>query len=176
MLKIFSYIPPKIFYQVHNNSLSDIYSNLLNWCLIEGGKTNYLRSIKPDFYTIGEVWANNGIVVGYYGTLTSCFNFDFAYSIANSIKNENNSSLVNMINTKPSSVPWKFFAPFLDNHDDVFQNGNRFANEVGGSVDKQKLGAVLLLYKRAHALFILYFLKNYVNLFVNKKLIVLIST
>lgn len=106
---------------------------------------NYLRSIKPDFYTVGEVWENNGIVSGYYGTLTSCFNFDFASSVANSIKNENNSSLVNMINTKPSSVPWKFFAPFLDNHDDVFQNGNRFADEVGGSVDKQKLGAVLLL-------------------------------
>ena len=106
---------------------------------------NYLRSIKSDFYTVGEVWANNGVVSGYYGTLTSCFNFDFAYSVADVIKDENNSSLVNMINTKPSSVPWKSFAPFLDNHDDIFFNGNRFADEVGGSVDKQKLGAVLLL-------------------------------
>ncbi|MGC8964114.1 MAG: alpha-amylase family glycosyl hydrolase [Brevinematia bacterium] len=106
---------------------------------------DYLRSLNPKFYTVGEVWENNGIVSGYYNTLENCFNFDFAYSVANSLINENPSYLLNMINTKSSSVPWRFFAPFLDNHDDVFFNGNRISDELGGNWDKQKLAAGLLL-------------------------------
>ncbi|MGB9621430.1 MAG: alpha-amylase family glycosyl hydrolase, partial [Brevinematia bacterium] len=106
---------------------------------------DYLRSLNPKFYTVGEVWENNGIVSGYYNTLENCFNFDFAYSVANSLINENPSYLLNMINTKSSSVPWRFFAPFLDNHDDVFFNGNRISDELGDNWDKQKLAAGLLL-------------------------------
>lgn len=106
---------------------------------------SYLRGLNSKFYTVGEVWENNGIVSGYYGTLENCFNFDFAYSVANSLINEDPSYFLNMINTKSSSVPWKFFAPFLDNHDDVFFDANRIADELGGNWDKQKLAAGLLL-------------------------------
>lgn len=105
----------------------------------------YLKSLNPNFYTVGEVWENNGIVSGYYGRLDSCFNFDFAYSVRSAIISENPSSIVNMINTKPSSIPWKFFAPFIDNHDDVFFNGGRLADQFNGSFEKQKLASAILL-------------------------------
>ncbi|MCX8029838.1 MAG: alpha-amylase family glycosyl hydrolase [Brevinematales bacterium] len=106
---------------------------------------SYLKSLKPNFYTVGEVWENNSIVSGYYNRLDSCFNFDFAYSVVQSIINENPSSLINMINTKPSHIPWKFFAPFLDNHDDIFFNHGRISDQFYGRWDEQFLSATLLL-------------------------------
>lgn len=117
-------LPTKIFLQAYNS---------------------YIKSINPNSYTVGEVWENNGIVSGYYGRLDNCFNFDFAYSVRMSIINQDPSYLVNMINTKDPSVPWKFFAPFLDNHDDVFFNGGRFADQVGGDWKKQFLAAGILM-------------------------------
>ncbi|MCS7299048.1 MAG: alpha-amylase family glycosyl hydrolase [Spirochaetia bacterium] len=106
---------------------------------------NYMKTLKSNFYTVGEVWENNSIVSGYHNRLDTCFSFDFAYSVRQSIINQEPSSLVNMINTKPSSVPWKFFAPFLDNHDDVFFNHGRWADQFGGGWNEQYLSAVLLL-------------------------------
>ena len=88
-----------------------------NWYMME------LRSIKPDIYTVAEVWDADGATFPYF-TSTNCFNFTMSQTsgkIASTAKggNVNNfTSYVNSyINTIKEKNPDAMMVTFIANHD-----------------------------------------------------------
>ncbi len=108
----------------------------------------HIRSVNPDAITVGEVWTANSTVKNYYQNgqgLDSAFNFDFAQSVPNAINSSDPSSIKSVISYCNGTGYGKFFAPFLDNHDDVLGGNSRLADTLSGDYSKQKLAAVLLM-------------------------------
>ena len=87
------------------------------------------ESIKPDVYTVAEVWTDFSSVANYYNSgFTSIFNFPFGDAsgkIAKVVNNAGNSAMVNTYATALekadkaylASHPDYIDAPFLSNHD-----------------------------------------------------------
>ncbi|NPV00661.1 MAG: alpha-amylase [Brevinematales bacterium] len=106
-----------------------------------------LNSSNANFMTVGEVWTSENIVASYYDSglgLDMAFDFDFYYRLTEAIQSENASGFKNFINTHNNYAPWAFFAPFLDNHDNVIDN-DRTMDVMEGSGKKAKLAAAMLM-------------------------------
>ena len=103
-----------------------------------------MEQIKPDVYLVGEVWAESEVVAPYMAGLHALFNFDLGYGIARVLNTEQSAGLVESlkeIRDFYASVEPDFVdATFLSNHDQ-----NRIRSIVGGSLEKARLGASILM-------------------------------
>ena len=101
----------------------------------------YVRSIKPDAFTVGEVWAPIDSVLGYYpDQLDSYFAFELADSLLAAVKAGSAKNLLGPALRLQREVPAGRWSPFLRNHDQ-----SRTRTELGGDMAKAKLAAFLLL-------------------------------
>src|SRR5260221_4893290 len=101
----------------------------------------HVRSIKPDAYTVGEVWGNLASVFPYYpDQLTSYFGFELADSLLSAVRTGRAEGLLTGFLRLQDSLPAYRSSPFLSNHD-----GTRSMTRLGGDVARAKLAATLLL-------------------------------
>ncbi|MFU2508509.1 alpha-amylase family glycosyl hydrolase [Pseudoalteromonas sp. ASV78] len=122
----------------------------------------YVKSVDPDAYLVGEAWADIPIAARYYGDgkgLDQGFDFEVGYKIlgllkpdasgeaqfgtmqSNQQKNAVDANVLkqNLQQRIDSSAPLDFFAPFLTNHDQ-----ERVAYQLTEHDDKAKLAAAML--------------------------------
>ncbi|MBR4338116.1 MAG: hypothetical protein IKP91_07765 [Bacteroidaceae bacterium] len=97
-----------------------------------------------NIFMVAEAWDGHDIEKQYYKGLTSCFEFDFGYKLRDVIKSGNASGFAGTVGKYVSDHTAQradaITSFFLSNHDQ-----NRFANEIGRNLDKQKLAAAVLL-------------------------------
>ncbi|MEH6395819.1 alpha-amylase family glycosyl hydrolase [Pseudoalteromonas sp.] len=122
----------------------------------------YVKSVDPDAYLVGEAWADIPVAAKYYGDgkgLDQGFDFEVGYKIlgllkpdasgeaqfgtmqSNQQKNTVDANVLkqNLQQRIDSSAPLDFFAPFLTNHDQ-----ERVAYQLAEHDDKAKLAAAML--------------------------------
>jgi alpha-amylase len=101
----------------------------------------HLRSVKPDAYTVGEVWDSIGAILPYYpDQLTSHFMFQLSDAILTSVNTGSAANLFPGYLRLQATLPPHRYSPFLRNHDQ-----QRTMTALGGDVRKAKLAAALLL-------------------------------
>lgn len=100
----------------------------------------HTKSIKPDAFSVGEVWADTATVASYIGDeLDSCFEFDVAYRTIDAVNNADAKVLSDAVTQAWGAIPRNMYSSFLSNHDQT-----RVATRFGGDAAKCKLGATLL--------------------------------
>lgn len=101
----------------------------------------YLRSVKPDVYTVGEVSYGNDTLLTYYPEqLESYFAFEVADSLIAAVKHGNAKGMLAPVLRLQADVPQNRFAPFLSNHDQT-----RVRTKLGGDMAKTRVATFLLL-------------------------------
>jgi glycosidase len=106
----------------------------------------YVRSVRPDAYTVGEVWDATSTRATYMKGLYSSFHFDLGTRIVDAIRSgeagDNNiaNSLYAAYQTYAAANPEYVDAPFLTNHDQ-----NRIAGMLRGDPAQLKLAASIYL-------------------------------
>jgi len=97
-----------------------------------------------NIFMVAEAWDGHDTEKQYYKSLTSCFEFDFGYKLRDVINSGNATGFAATVGryvtdhtAQRTDAVTSFF---LSNHDQ-----NRFATEIGRSLDKQKLAAAVLL-------------------------------
>lgn len=109
--------------------------------------TDYVYSINPDAYMVGEVWESNGIRTSFLKGLPSVFHFDLGTKIITAVKNHNGTNnsiakgLYNDFSAYREANPNYIDAPFLSNHDQ-----NRFALQFKNDPDCLKLAASMYIF------------------------------
>ncbi|MFC2821334.1 MAG: alpha-amylase family glycosyl hydrolase [Spirochaetales bacterium] len=103
-----------VFYYYTGSTEKDI--DFLNWLC------SSLREIKPDFYVVGEAWADGANLLKLYeSSIDSLFNFPFGNatgSIISAVKGGRGRSLSTVLETWYSKLPTgRIDAVFLTNHD-----------------------------------------------------------
>ena len=126
--------------------------------------SDHLKRVKPDVYTVGEVWSNIDAMLPYYpDQLTSYFGFELADSLVAAVsphplapsvsapdsphplapspsgRGGTNNLLSGFLRLQ-DTVPSYRFSPFLSNHD-----GTRVMTRLGNDIPRAKLAATLLL-------------------------------
>ncbi len=101
----------------------------------------HVRGVKPDAYTVGEVWGNINSVMPYYpDQLTSYFGFELADSLIAALRTGRAAAVLPGFLRLQDTLPPYRWSPFLSNHD-----GTRSMTMLGGDVARAKLAATLLL-------------------------------
>jgi alpha-amylase len=101
----------------------------------------YVRGVKPDVFTVGEVTYPNDTVLTYYpDQLTSYFAFEVADSIIAAVRSGSAKGMLAPVMQLQRTVPNGRWSPFVRNHDQV-----RTRTELGGDIAKAKIAATLLL-------------------------------
>jgi glycosidase len=101
----------------------------------------HLRSVKPDVFTVGEVWDSVGAMLPYYpDQLDSYFAFELADALINAVRRGSAEGMLNGYLRLQRTVPQDRWSPFLRNHDQT-----RTLTELRGDVAKAKVAATLLL-------------------------------
>jgi len=101
----------------------------------------YLRTVKPDVYTVGEVTYPNDTLLTYYPEqLESYFAFEVADSLIAAVKNGKASGMLAPVLRLQADVPSNRFAPLLSNHDQP-----RVRTKLGGDMQKTRLATFLLM-------------------------------
>jgi alpha-amylase len=109
--------------------------------------TSYDKSVRPDAFTVGEVWEPNTTRAQYIAGLGSDFHFDLGTKIVDEVRSENagNNSFANGLQGEYErlalSNPDYIDAPFLTNHDQ-----NRIAGLLRGDPAKLKLAAAMYMF------------------------------
>ena len=101
----------------------------------------HIRRVKPDAFTIGEVWDSTGAMLPYYpDQLDGHFAFEVADSIMKAVRTESARGLLPPVLRLQREFPAYRWSPFLRNHDQT-----RSLTELGGDLGKAKVAATLLL-------------------------------
>ncbi|MFL5381620.1 MAG: alpha-amylase family glycosyl hydrolase [Longimicrobiaceae bacterium] len=101
----------------------------------------HLRSVKPDVFTVGEVWDSVGAMLPYYpDQLDSYFAFELADALINAVRRGSSARMLDGYMRLQRAMPQDRWSPFLRNHDQT-----RTMTELRGDVAKAKLAATLLL-------------------------------
>jgi alpha-amylase len=101
----------------------------------------YVRSVKPDAYTIGEVTYPNDILLTYYPEqLDSYFAFEVADSIISAVRAGSAKGLLAPLLRLQGDIPANRWSPFLRNHDQP-----RTRTELGGDRARARIASFLLL-------------------------------
>lgn len=102
----------------------------------------HLETLKPDIFTIGEVWAENAVIAKYADGqgMKALFAFDLAEDLKGSIFAPDPSRLIKSYNTTLETNALNSFGTFLSNHDQ-----QRVASMIGNRVRKLKLAAFAYL-------------------------------
>jgi alpha-amylase len=126
--------------------------------------SDHLKSVKPDVYTVGEVWSNIDAMLPYYpDQLTSYFGFELADSLVAAVRPHplapspsapvsphplapspfgrggTQNLLSGFLRLQDTLPPYRF-SPFLSNHD-----GTRVMTLLGNDIARAKQAATLLL-------------------------------
>lgn len=100
-----------------------------------------LRRIKPDVYTIGEVWDSMGAVLRYYpDQLDAYFAFEIADAVFEAARSGSGTRLIAAVQRAQREIPDGRWGMFLRNHDQT-----RTLTEFNGDVARNKLAVSLLL-------------------------------
>lgn len=101
----------------------------------------YLRSIKPDIFTIGEVWDSMGAVLPYYpDQLDAYFAFEIADAIFDAVRTGSGARLTAAVERAQRAIPDQRWGIFLRNHDQT-----RTLTELNGDLARNKAAVTLLL-------------------------------
>ena len=101
----------------------------------------HVRVVKPDAYTVGEVWSSiNAMLLYYPDQLTSYFGFELADSLLSAVRHGSAAGLLAGYLRLQDTLPSYRWSPFLSNHD-----GTRTMTALGGDVARARLAATLLL-------------------------------
>lgn len=97
-----------------------------------------------NIFMVAEAWDGHSVEKNYYKALTSCFEFDYGYKLRDMLNGGNAGGFVSAVSgfvadhkAIRSDAVTSFF---LSNHDQ-----NRFANEIGKNVAREKQAAAILL-------------------------------
>lgn len=103
---------------------------------------SYVKSVKADAYTLGEVFGANFEETRLYGPkqVDATFNFPFAGSALAAANYGTKSSFIGTLRQLLKDLPGGDYATFLSNHDQ-----DRVMTQIGGSLEKGKTAATLLL-------------------------------
>jgi glycosidase len=102
---------------------------------------SYIRTLKRNAFTVGEVWDSLGAMLPYYpDQLEAHFAFEAADAIINAVRSVSASKLFPAYLRLQKELPPERWAPFLRNHDQT-----RTMTELGGDYGRAKLAATLLL-------------------------------
>jgi glycosidase len=101
-----------------------------------------LREIKPDALILGEATGTTDWIARYAGRLDAIFDFDLAYYIRQALAGSHMDAarFAGWLDEHDRAYPRLARATLLDNHD-----MNRFLWMAGGSTDRLKLAATLLM-------------------------------
>jgi glycosidase len=100
-----------------------------------------LKRIKPDVFTVGEVWDSMGAVLPYYpDQLDAYFAFEVADAIFDAVRNGDGTRLINAVERAQREIPDHRWGMFLRNHDQT-----RTLTELQGDVARNKLAVSLML-------------------------------
>ena len=101
----------------------------------------YVRSVRPDAFTVGEVWDSVGAMLPYYpDALDSYFAFEVADRIVEAARSGSARGLLEPTVRLQREVPHQRWSPFVRNHDQT-----RTRTELGGDPRRARLAALLLL-------------------------------
>src|SRR5205823_6439248 len=101
----------------------------------------HLRGVKPNAYTVGEVWAGIDAMLPYYpDQLTSYFGFELSDSLLSAVRTGSAAGLLTGFLRLQDTLPAYRWSPFLTNHDQT-----RTLTALGGDMSRAKLAATLLL-------------------------------
>lgn len=104
----------------------------------------FYKNLDENAYTVGEVFGAGGTLIKAYGggqeQMDHIFNFELANGYINSARGEANSGVVSALKFTLAGAPHGDYATFLTNHDQ-----ERVMSELGGSVERAKVAASLLL-------------------------------
>ena len=101
----------------------------------------HVRGVKPDAYTVGEVWDSIGAILPYYpDQLTSHFMFQLSDDILKAANTGSAAGLYAGYLRLQDTLPGYRYSPFLRNHDE-----SRTMTVLGGDAAKARLAAGLLL-------------------------------
>ena len=101
----------------------------------------HVRGVKPDAYTVGEVWDSVGAMLPYYpDQLESYFAFELSDDILAAVNQGRASELLPGYLRLQAALPGGRYSPFLRNHDE-----SRTLTVLGGDRQKARLAATLLL-------------------------------
>ena len=106
------------------------------------GFHRFVHSVDPDALTVGEIWQDTIAVAPYVmdKEVNLAFEFNLAQAILDSLNQGDRTALFAKLDTVLRAYPEGQFATFLTNHDMA-----RVMTQLGGSTDKAKLAAGLLL-------------------------------
>jgi glycosidase len=100
----------------------------------------HVKQVKPDAFTIGEVWDTLQALLAYYpDQLDSHFAFDVSDAIIAGVRSGSARGLLASVVRLQQEIPNHRWSPFLRNHDQP-----RTLTELGGDVAKAKIAAALL--------------------------------
>jgi alpha-amylase len=104
----------------------------------------FVRNIKPETYTVGEIWATAEEVAPYLYNLNAAFHFDISFALQRILVAEKDEDLVSKC-LKNYALFKKYNPDFIDatmltNHDQ-----DRIGSVVGNHTGKKKLAAAILL-------------------------------
>jgi glycosidase len=101
----------------------------------------YVRGLKPNTYTVGEVYDSLGTMLTYYpDQLDSYFAFELADSMISAARNGSGRGVLAPAVRLQQAVPSWRYSPFLRNHDQP-----RTRSELGGDFAKSRIASFLLL-------------------------------
>ena len=101
----------------------------------------YVRSVRKDAFTVGEVYDSLGTMLTYYpDQLDSYFAFEMADSIIAAVRHGSARGLLAPVLRLQQALPNDRWSPFLRNHDQP-----RTRTELQGDVRKSRLASFLLL-------------------------------
>lgn len=106
------------------------------------GYAAHLASVKPDVYTVGEVWDSIGAIMPYYpDQLTSHFMFQLSDDVLAAANNGSARGLYGgYLRLQREGLPAHRYSPFLRNHDQ-----SRTMTVLGGDESKARVASALLL-------------------------------
>ena len=101
----------------------------------------YVRSIAPQSYTIGEVWDNSDVILTYYpDQLDAYFAFPISEALIEAVKTGKAGGLLATVQQFQRAVPAYRFAPFERNHDQT-----RTMTALGNDTAGARIAATILL-------------------------------
>jgi alpha-amylase len=118
------------------------YSNTQGTFNLLSEFTNYIKTVKPDAFSVGEAWTDTETVINYVNNnvLDYCFEFDLASATLSALKTGNAQGLVSQMQKVYNLYPHLQYGTFLSNHDQ-----NRVMNELQNDKNKAKVAAALYL-------------------------------
>jgi glycosidase len=101
----------------------------------------YVRSIAPQSYTIGEVWDNPDVILTYYpDQLDAYFAFPISEALIAAVRTGKAGGLIPTVEQFQRAVPAYRFAPFQRNHDQT-----RTMTALGNDTAGAKLAVTILM-------------------------------